>query len=68
MKRTPRVITRRSALGVLAMFATFRPDVLKAQTPSVLTVDLDQWKVIEVKHKGQLLSITPEELFKGLAS
>jgi hypothetical protein len=68
VKRTPRVISRRNALGVLAMFATFRPDVLKASSPGVLTVDLDQWKVIEVKHKGQVLSFTPEELFKGLAS
>jgi hypothetical protein len=65
VKSAARRLTRRSALSVLAMFCTFRPDVLKA-TPAALTVDLGQWNCIEVTWHGQVLKFTPEEIFKGL--
>lgn len=34
--------------------------------PGVLTVDLDQWSMVIIRHKGRSINISPAEIFESL--
>lgn len=56
---------RQALLALLAMFLSGRT-VAKAQTPGVLTINLNQWAAIEVTHGGTTKRLSAREIFEAL--
>lgn len=59
-------MTRRQAwIAVLGLFAAF-PTRVAFGEGGQLTIDLDLWQVIRVKHAGKVVEVTPAQIFEAL--